>query len=109
MVRKVLKRMKYEQLIINIKTCIKICIKYIKTYERDKVSAQVVPDYRRKLKEEKYPLKVKITFKGEQRYYGTKYALTKEEWELLKTMMPVSKRLKEVKHEIISIEIKANY
>lgn len=72
-----------------------------------KVSAQIVPDYRRKLKEEKYPLKLKITFKGDRRYYGTKYALTKEDWESIKTMMPVSKKLKEIRNEIISIENKA--
>ena len=72
-----------------------------------KVSAQVVPDYRRKLKEDKYPLKLKITFKGERRYYGTKYALTKNEWGSLRTMMTVSKKLKEIRHEIFFIENKA--
>ena len=71
-----------------------------------KISAQVVPDVTRKLQNDKYPLKLKVTYKGERKYYGTGDAVTLKQWEELH--QPNIKRiLKTIKNNIVSIEEKA--
>jgi len=38
--------------------------------KKDIVNTRVLPDTRRAKKEGRYPLKLRITYKGERRYYG---------------------------------------
>ncbi len=74
--------------------------------KEQKISVQVVPDYRRSMKDEKYPLKLKITWKGQRRYYGTSFAVTEKEWGLLNSS-EVKGKLKAIRNELVIIESKA--
>lgn len=71
-----------------------------------KISAQVVPDVRRKLQDDKYPLKLKVTYKGERKYYGTGDAVTLKQWEELH-QPNIKGKLKTIKTNVVSIEEKA--
>ena len=72
----------------------------------NKIIVAVCPDYRRKLQNEKYPLKLKITFKGQRRYYATGYSATKDEWLIINSSS-VKGKLKTIRNEIVKIESKA--
>ncbi|GAB3424804.1 tyrosine-type recombinase/integrase [Niabella aquatica] len=74
--------------------------------KEQKILLQVVPDYRRVMKDDKYPLKLKITWKGQRRYYGTSFAVTKMEWEQLNSMEAKGK-LKSLRNELSLIEARA--
>lgn len=71
-----------------------------------KISAQVIPDVRRELQDNKYPLKLKVTFRGERKYYGTGDAVTLKQWEELH-QPNVKGKLRTIKNNIVSIEEKA--
>lgn len=71
-----------------------------------KINVQVVPDVRRKLNDDKYPLKLKVTYKGERKYYGTGDAVTLKQWEELH-QPNIKGKLKIIKNNIVSIEEKA--
>ncbi|ODT35096.1 MAG: hypothetical protein BGN92_05160 [Sphingobacteriales bacterium 41-5] len=73
---------------------------------KEKITTQIIPDTRRKTSDERYPLKLKITYKGERRYYGTGYTANNKEWELINASNPKGK-FKTVRNEIVGIETKA--
>ncbi len=67
---------------------------------------KVVPDLRRELKKSKYPLKLRITFNRERRYYGTGYKITLSDWDLLNSDKAKGK-MQKLRNEIAEIETKA--
>ena len=71
-----------------------------------KIGVQVVPDVRRKVQEDKYPLKLKITYKGERKYYGIGDSVTLKQWEELH-QPNIKGKLKTIKNNIVTIEEKA--
>lgn len=70
---------------------------------KERVSVKVVPDLRRAKLHEKYPLKLRITFKGERKYYNTIYDATKKEWEEINSEA-VKGKLRTIRNEISSLE-----
>ncbi|SHL89269.1 hypothetical protein SAMN05444266_105378 [Chitinophaga jiangningensis] len=42
-----------------------------------------MPDLRRSKGGERFPLKLRVTYKGERKYYATGFDATAEEWDLL--------------------------
>jgi site-specific recombinase XerD len=71
------------------------------------ILCQVVPDTRRSTNGEKYPLKLRITYKGLRRYYGTGHTVTLNEWEKINTSS-VKGRLREIRNDIVDIEKNAS-
>ena len=51
--------------------------------KQGRVTVKVIPDNRRPKSGERFPLKLRITFKGERKYYATGYDATQEEWDLI--------------------------
>ena len=51
--------------------------------KRDKVNVKIVPDVRRSKNNERFPLKLRITYKGDRRYYATGYDASDEEWMMI--------------------------
>lgn len=51
--------------------------------KQGRVTVKVIPDSRRPKSGERFPLKLRITFKGERKYYATGYDATEEEWDLI--------------------------
>jgi len=74
--------------------------------KKEKVNVKVMPDIRRVKGEGKLPLKLRITFKGERKYYGAGYDATQEEWDKINSA-DVKGDLRKIKIEIGSIEKRA--
>ena len=74
--------------------------------KQEKVSVKVVPDIRRMKGESRFPLKLRITSKGERKYYGTRYDASEEEWETI-NIAEAKGDLRKIKVEIAGIEKKA--
>ena len=70
------------------------------------MNVKVMPDIRRVKGEGKLPLKLRITFKGERKYYGAGYDATQEEWDKINSA-DVKGDLRKIKIEIGSIEKRA--
>lgn len=70
------------------------------------IQVKVVPDLRRELKKSKYPLKLRITFNRERRYYGTGHKITLSDWDLLNSDKAKG-RMQKLRNEIAEIETKA--
>ena len=51
-----------------------------------KVNIAVVVDNRRRKNDERLPLKLRITYKGERRYYSIGYDTTEEEWNVVNSV-----------------------
>jgi hypothetical protein len=51
--------------------------------ERQRVTIKIIPDTRRVKIDGKYPLKLRITYKGIRKYYNTIYDLTIMDWDLM--------------------------
>lgn len=47
----------------------------------DKVSISIILDKRRQKKDKTYPVKIRATFKGQPRYYGTGHDLTESDFD----------------------------
>jgi len=73
--------------------------------KKDKVTVRVVPDVRRKKGEGKFPLKLRLTYKGDRRYYGTGFDASDEDWAAIIGSMPKGD-LRRVRAEIVEIEKK---
>ena len=71
--------------------------------KQEKVSVAVMPDSRRQMTDERFPLKLRITYKGSRRYYSTGFNVTMEEWEIINSIKAKSK-LREIKNSIGIIE-----
>src|SRR6185437_270152 len=74
--------------------------------KKDRVSVAILPDIRRVKEEGKYPLKLKITYKGERKYYGTGFDATDKEWEAI-SQGNVRGDLRRVKLGVAELEVKA--
>ena len=48
------------------------------------VTASIVPDNRREKSDGKFPLKLRVTFKGKRKYYATGYDVDIVGWRLIK-------------------------
>ena len=71
-----------------------------------RVTVKVVPDTRRSKVSGKYPLKLRLTCKGERRYYNTIYDVSAEEWEAVNSDR-VKGRLRTIRNEISALELAA--
>ena len=67
---------------------------------------RVLPDTRRKKDEGRFPLKLRITYKGDRRYYGTGLDANEEEWVVMNSPNPKND-LRRIRSEIAEIEKKA--
>ncbi len=74
--------------------------------KKGKVNILVVPDNRRKKIDDRLPLKLRITYKGERRYYGTGHDATLEEWNIANSINAKGK-LRDLKNDISIIETNA--
>jgi len=74
--------------------------------KKEKVGVKVMPDIRRMKGEGRFPLKLRITFKGERKYYGTGYDATQDEWDRINSTK-AKDDLRKIKVEIAGIEKKA--
>ena len=67
------------------------------------VNVLVIPDKRRKKNSERLPLKLRITYKGERRYYSTGHDVSLEEWNIVNSEN-AKKNLRDIKIDISVIE-----
>lgn len=67
---------------------------------------RVMPDARRQKEGGKFPIKLRITHKGERRYYGTGFDASEEEWAAINSAGPRGE-LRRIKAGIAEIEKKA--
>jgi len=74
--------------------------------KKDRVSAKVLPDNRRTKSEGRFPLKLRITYKGERKYYGTGFDASADEWEAINSA-GVRGNLRRIKNDIAEVEKKA--
>jgi integrase/recombinase XerD len=71
--------------------------------KQGKVYIAVVVDNRRKKNDESLPLKLRITYKGERRYYSVGYDVTDEEWNIVNSVNAKGK-LRDIKSSVAIIE-----
>ncbi|NIG52514.1 site-specific integrase [Chitinophaga sp. Cy-1792] len=71
--------------------------------KQDKVNVKVVPDTRRSKTGERFPLKLRITYKGIRKYYATGFDATPEEWEQLNST-EAKGNLRRIRQELGIIE-----
>jgi len=74
--------------------------------KRLKPTTAIMLDTRRVKQDEKYPLKLRVTFNRERQYYAIGRDVTKEEWEKL-TQKKAKASLRDLQLEIIDLERKA--
>jgi integrase/recombinase XerD len=71
--------------------------------KEQKISVKVVPDARRLKTDKRFPLKLRVTYKGVRKYYATTFDVSEEEWQIVNS--PDAKgRLRKIKNEIAVIE-----
>jgi integrase/recombinase XerD len=71
-----------------------------------KVSVKVLPDSRRTKSKGRLPLKLRITYKGERKYYGTGFDASSEDWAIINSA-GAKGDLRRVKNDIAEVEKKA--
>ncbi len=71
--------------------------------KKERVNVKIVPDVRRSKGDERFPLKLRITYKGERRYYASGYDATDEEWNVINSADAKGK-LRKIKNAIAEIE-----
>lgn len=74
--------------------------------KRYKVSVKVVTDVRRTKNNKRFPLKLRITYKGERRYYATGHDASDEEWMIINSAESKGK-LRRIRSAIVEIEDEA--
>jgi integrase/recombinase XerD len=74
--------------------------------KKEKVSLKIVADIRRKKVDGRFPLKIRISYRGERRYYGIGYDASLEEWKLINSTDARGK-LKKIRFAIVEIESNA--
>jgi site-specific recombinase XerD len=71
--------------------------------KQERVNLKIVTDIRRSKSDERFPLKLRITYKGERRYYATGYDASDIEWNVINS--PDAKgNLRKIKNAIAEIE-----
>jgi integrase/recombinase XerD len=71
--------------------------------KEQKISVKVVPDERRLKNDKRFPLKLRVTFKGTRKYYATTFDVNEEEWAIVNSA-DAKGRLRKIKNEIAVIE-----
>jgi integrase/recombinase XerD len=71
--------------------------------KEQKISVKVVPDARRVKNDKRFPLKLRVTYKGIRKYYATTFDVTEEEWQSVNSA-EAKGRLRKIKTEIAVIE-----
>src|SRR5687767_5020420 len=71
-----------------------------------RVTTAIYQDKRNKKKDGTYPIKLRVTFNREQRYYPTKYSLTKEDFKKVQGEKPRG-NFKDIALDLNSVERKA--
>ena len=74
---------------------------------KSKVSVKVVLDTRRKKTKGQYPVKLRVTYQREQKYYPTDFDLTPEDFERVNGLKPRTE-YKETRANLIALETRAN-
>jgi integrase/recombinase XerD len=74
--------------------------------KQDKVYVKIVPDIRRLKTGAKFPLKLRITYKGERKYYATGLDVSDEQWEIINSA-EVKGKFQKIRIEMAEIEKKA--
>lgn len=74
--------------------------------KKDRVSVTILRDIRRVKEGAKYPLKLKVTYQGERKYYGTGFDASDQEWEAI-SQGNVQGDLRRIKLGIAELEVKA--
>src|SRR5438874_2426260 len=74
--------------------------------KEQKVNVKVVPDERRLKCNERFPLKLRVTYKGKRKYYSIAYDVSNEEWEIINSVQAKGNSRK-IKNDIAAIEIKS--
>lgn len=72
--------------------------------KQESVNLKVVPDTRRPKDSDRFPLKLRVTYKGNRRYYATGYDASLEEWETINSA-DAKGNLRKIKNKIAAIEI----
>lgn len=67
------------------------------------VNVKVVPDIRRFENDERFPLKLRLTYKSIRKYYGTGHDASWEEWEIINSA-EAKTGLRKIKIAIATIE-----
>lgn len=74
--------------------------------KQDNVHVKIVPDIRRIKTGAKFPLKLRITYKGERKYYATGLDVSDEQWEIINSA-EVKGKFQKIRIEMAEIERKA--
>jgi len=74
--------------------------------KQDNVLVKIVPDIRRIKTGAKFPLKLRITYKGERKYYATGLDVSDEQWEIINSA-EVKGKFQKIRIEMAEIEKKA--
>jgi integrase/recombinase XerD len=74
--------------------------------KQDNVHVKIVPDIRRIKTGAKFPLKLRITYKGERKYYATGLDVSDEQWEIINSA-EVKGKFQRIRIEMAEIEKKA--
>lgn len=75
--------------------------------EKQRVPVKVIPDTRRSKVTGKYPLKLRLTYKGERKYYNTIYDMSMKDWETMNSESAKGK-LRTIRNDISRLENDAN-
>jgi integrase/recombinase XerD len=74
--------------------------------KQDKVHVKIAPDIRRVKTGAKFPLKLRITYKGERKYYATGLDVSDDQWEIINSA-EVKGKFQKMRIEMAEIEKKA--
>jgi hypothetical protein len=74
--------------------------------KQDKVNVKTVPDIRRIKTASKFPLKLRITYKGERKYYPTGLDASPEQWDAINSV-EVKGKFQKMRIEMAEIERRA--
>ena len=74
--------------------------------KQDRVNVKTVPDIRRIKTASKFPLKLRITYKGERKYYATGLDASPEQWEAINSA-EVKGKFQKMRLEMAEIERRA--
>ncbi|WP_346237381.1 tyrosine-type recombinase/integrase [Niabella insulamsoli] len=75
--------------------------------KKSTITCIVIPDLRRATNDKKYPLKLRITFKGQRRYFGTGHSINLQQWDKINSENSKG-RLRKIRNDIAEIENRAS-
>src|SRR2546423_745800 len=71
--------------------------------KQERVNVKIIPDNRRCKTNERFPLKLRITYRGMRKYYGTGYDACMKEWKIINSADAKS-QLRKIKIAITTTE-----